>query len=95
MEKKELGMIISETGGRYKMNVRLKLTDKIDVCFIAPLDFTRGCIGNEIISIANIELFRKLSKALYEALVEGVKNSDNDNPDFQRIKELFRVGIIE
>ena len=77
------------------MNVRLRLTDKIDVCFIAPLDFTRGCIGNEIISIANVELFRKLSKALYEALVEGVKNSDNDNPDFQRIKNFFLTRIIE
>ena len=95
MEKKEINMIISETGGQYKMNVRLKLTDKIDICFMRPLEFTRGCIGNEIISIANVELFRELSKALYEALVEGVKNSDNDNPDFQRIKELFRVGIIE
>ena len=95
MEKKELGMIISETGGRYKMNVRLKLTDKIDICFMRPLEFTRGCIGNEIISIANIKLFRKLSKELYEALVEGVKNSNSDNPDFQRIQELFRVGIIE
>ena len=95
MEKKEINMIISETGDQYKMNVRLKLTDKIDVCFITPLEFTRGCIGNEYISVANAEGFRDLSKALYEALVEGVKNSDNDNPDFQRIKELFRVGIIE
>ena len=77
------------------MNVRLKLTDKIDVCFMRPLEFTRGCIGSEYISVANAEGFRDLSKALYEALVEGVKNSDNDNPDFQRIKELFRVGIIE
>lgn len=71
------------------MNVRLKLTDKIDVCFMRPLEFTRGCIGDDILSVANVEQFRELSKALYEALVEGAKNSDNDNPDFQRIKELF------
>ena len=77
------------------MNVRLKLKDKIDICFMRPHEVTRGCIGNEYISVANAEGFRDLSKALYEALVEGVKNSDNDNPDFQRIKELFRVGIIE
>ena len=77
------------------MNVRLKLTDKIDVCFITPLEFTRGCIGNEYISVANAEGFRDLSKALYEALVEGVKNSDNDNPDFQRIKNFFLTRIIE
>ena len=77
------------------MNVRLKLTDKIDVCFITPLEFTRGCIGNEYISVANAEGFRDLSKALYKALVEGVKNSDNDNPDFQRIKNFFLTRIIE
>lgn len=71
------------------MNVRLKLTDKIDVCFITPLEFTKGCIGSEYISVANAEGFRDLSKALYEALIEGVKISDSDNSDFQRIKELF------
>ena len=95
MEKKEINMIISETGGQYKMNVRLKLTDKIDICFMRPLEFTRGCIGNEYISVANAEGFRDLSKALYKALVEGVKNSDNDNPDFQRIKNFFLTRIIE
>ena len=77
------------------MNVRLKLTDKIDVCFMRPLEFTRGCIGSEYISVANVEQFRDLSKALYEALVEGVKNSDNENTDFRQIKELFRAGTIE
>ena len=95
MEKKELSMIISETGGQYKMNVRLKLTDKIDICFMRPLEFTRGCIGNEYISVANAEGFRDLSKALYEALVEGVKNSDSENTDFRQIKEWFRAGTIE
>lgn len=77
------------------MNVRLKFTDKIDVCFITPLEFTKGCIGSEYISVANAEQFRDLSKALYKALVEGVKNSDNDNPDFQRIKNFFLTRIIE
>ena len=77
------------------MNVRLKLTDKIDVCFITPLEFTRGCIGNEYISVANAEGFRDLSKALYEALEKKKKNSDNDNPDFQRIKNFFLTRIIE
>ena len=89
MEKKEINTTITEAGGQYKVNVRLKLTDKIDVCFMRPLEFTRGCIGNDILSVANIEQFRELSKALYEALVEGVKISDSDNSDFQRIKELF------
>ena len=77
------------------MNIRLSLTDKIDVYFMRPLEFTRGCIGNDYICVANAEQFRELSKALYKALVEGVKISDNDNSDFQRIKELFCVGIIE
>ena len=86
MEKKEINMIISEIGDQYKMNVRLKLTDKIDVCFITPLEFTRGCIGNEYISVANAEGFRDLSKALYKALVEGVKKSENNNPEFQQIR---------
>lgn len=95
MEKKEINTTITEAGGQYKVNVRLRLTDKIDVCFMRPLEFTRGCIGNDILSVANVEQFRELSKALYEALVEGVKNSDSDNPDFQRIQGLFCVGIIE
>ena len=94
MEKKEINMIISEIGDQYKMNVRLKLTDKIDICFMRPLEFTRGCIGSEYISVANAEGFRDLSKALYEALVEGVKNSDSDNPDLRQLKKLFCERII-
>ena len=95
MEKKEINTTITEAGEQYKMNIRLSLTDKIDVYFMRPLEFTRGCIGSEYISVANAEQFRDLSKALYEALVEGVKNSDNDNPDFQRIKNFFLTKIIE
>lgn len=76
------------------MNVRLKLTDKIDICFMRPLEFTRGCIGNDYICVANAEQFRELSKELYEALVEGVKNSDSDNPDLRQLKKLFCERII-
>ena len=76
------------------MNIRLSLTDKIDVYFMRPLEFTRGCIGNDYICVANAEQFRELSKALYKALVEGVKISDNDNPDLRQLKKLFCERII-
>ena len=86
-------MAITETGGSYKANVRLKLTDDIDVCFIRPLEFTKGYIGGAPVSISNVEQFRELSKTLYEVLVEGVKNTDFGNSDFQKLKaEIFCSG---
>ena len=94
MEKKEINTTITEAGEQYKMNIRLSLTDKIDVYFMRPLEFTRGCIGNDYICVANAEQFRELSKALYKALVEGVKNSDSDNPDLRQLKKLFCERII-
>ena len=86
-------MVITETGGSYKANVRLKLTDDMDVCFIRPLEFTKGYISSTPVSISNVEQFRELCKTLYEVLVDGVKNADFGNSDFQKLKtELFCSG---
>ena len=93
MEKKEINMAITETGGSYKANVRLKLTDDMDICFIRPLEFTKGYIGSAPVYISNVEQFRELCKIMYEVFVEGVKNADFGNSDFQKLKaELFCSG---
>ena len=55
-------MAITKTDGSYKANVRLKLTDDMDICFIRPLEFTKGYIGSEYVSVANVEGFRELCK---------------------------------
>ena len=93
MEKKEINMAITKTDGSYKANVRLKLTDDMDVCFIRPLEFTKGYINSTPVSISNVEQFRELCKTLYEVLVDGVKNADFSNSYFQKLKaKLFCSG---
>ena len=86
-------MAITGTGDSYMMNIRLKLTDNMDICFIRPLEFTKGYIGGTPVSISNVEQFREICKTLYEVLVNGVKNADFGNSDFQKLKaELFCSG---